>query len=51
MEFYSDWNFFSFLATFKLGVRVSYQFNVSEAAANNIRADDMNYEFLFGIGY
>lgn len=51
MELYTDWNFFSFLATFKLGVRISYQFNVSEAAANNITADDMNYEFLIGITY
>jgi hypothetical protein len=51
VELYTDWNFFSFLATIRLGVRVSYQFNVSEAKANNIGADDMNYEFLFGISY
>ncbi|MCF6170022.1 MAG: hypothetical protein L3J66_03490 [Bacteroidales bacterium] len=51
MELYTDWNFFSFLATIRLGVRVSYQFNVIEAKANNIGVDDMNYEFLFGISY
>ncbi len=51
LELYTDWNFFSFLVNFKLGVRVSYQYNVSDAAANNIRADDMNYEFLIGISY
>ncbi len=51
IELYTDWNFFSFLATFRLGVRASYQFNVTEAKANNITADDMNYEFLIGITY
>lgn len=51
VDLYTDWNFFSFLVTFKLGVRVSYQFNVAEAKANNIGADDLNYEFLIGISY
>ncbi len=50
-ELYTDWNFFSLPVNLKLGVRASYQFNVTEAKANGFVTDDMNYEFLFGISY
>jgi hypothetical protein len=39
VELYTDWNFFSVLVNFRLGVRVTHRF----------LTDDQNVEFLFGI--